>query len=301
MKYLNQEPINELQVEPSSALQQEARKRISNFQLTSDLFLGKVLEDARACEEVIGILTGRNIRIQEVESQYSIRQLETRSVILDIYAVEEDGTRLTLEMHPRADEDHLRRNRYNIGSIDMNLLDKGVEYEQLPEVYGIYLSKKKFGTSNAAIREVIRKYNNAEDCCDEADCPDNGVHEYYVNLSGKADTKEQEALIRFLVNSDVTIEHEAFPNLVRRVRFLKEDDGGFEIMCEIMDELMEMSKELGKEQGIELGKESGYMEMRKQAIEKLVKNAGMTLSQAMNTLEVPEEERKHYMDMLVTI
>ncbi|MFI3177726.1 MAG: PD-(D/E)XK nuclease family transposase [Eubacteriales bacterium] len=181
--------------------------------------------------------------MQEVKSQYSIRQLETRSVILDIYAVEEGGTRLTLEMHPRADENYLRRNQYNIGSIDMNLLDKGVKYEQLPEIYAIYLSKKKFAASNAAIKEVARVYIDILDVRAGTADADNGIHEYCVNLGGTASTKEQRELLRYLVDDNGRVESNVFPNLVRRVRILKEEQGGIEIMCEIMDELMGMSKE----------------------------------------------------------
>ncbi len=264
VKYLKKQP------EIGESLQREARERVAKLQLTSDILLSVVLGDVRSCEEVVGILTGRDIRIQEVKTQYSIRQLETRSVILDIYGAEEDGTRFTLEMHLRADEDHFRRNRYNIASIDMSVLDKGVDHEHLPDVHAIYMSNQKFGKTNHAIKKIVRSYDNVEDAIASSNV-ENGIHEYYVNLKGDAATKEQEDLLKYLMDTDTFKEHEAFPNLIRRVRYHKEKKEGVEIMCEVMGDLLERSRELGVEQGMEQGIEQGIEQERTNMIQRMVK------------------------------
>ncbi len=49
------------------------------------------------------------------------------------------------------------------------------------------------------------------------------------------------------MNSKGVLESKSFPNLVKRVRFLKEEKGGLDIMCKIMDKI----REDGIEQGIE--------------------------------------------------
>ncbi|MFI3214941.1 MAG: hypothetical protein R3Y24_16655 [Eubacteriales bacterium] len=101
---------------------EEQNNKIKKFQMTSDIFFSKVLEDKKACEEVLKIVTGINFIIEEVKSQYSIRQLATHSVILDIWAMAERKTVIHIEMHPRNDESHMQRIRYNTASVDMENL-----------------------------------------------------------------------------------------------------------------------------------------------------------------------------------
>ncbi|MFI3214945.1 MAG: hypothetical protein R3Y24_16675, partial [Eubacteriales bacterium] len=73
---------------------------------------------------------------------------------------------------------------------------------------------------------------------------------YYVDLKGKCETREQDELLKYMVNADGVEDSDAFPNLVKRVRFLKENQGGKEIMCEIL----EQEREEGIIEGIIEGK-----------------------------------------------
>ncbi|MFI3214942.1 MAG: PD-(D/E)XK nuclease family transposase [Eubacteriales bacterium] len=223
---------------------EEQNNKILRFQMISDIFFSKVLEDKKACEEVLRIITGKIFEIEEVKSQYSIRQFVTHSVILDIWAMAEKKTVIHIEMHPRNDESHMQRIRYNTASVDMENLETGKEYEALPDVYGIYISNKPFGLNQLGIRvgidHVVRILHTA---MEEAG---NGIHEYYVDLKGKCETREQNELLKYMVNADGVEDSDAFPNLVKRVRFLKENQGGKEIMCEIL----EQERKEGKIDGI---------------------------------------------------
>ncbi|MFI3214566.1 MAG: PD-(D/E)XK nuclease family transposase, partial [Eubacteriales bacterium] len=216
---------------------EEQMKKITLFQLTSDIFFGKVLEDPLACEEVINIITGKKFKIKNVKSQYSIRQLASHSVILDIIAVETKNARIHMEMHPQNNEDHMRRIRYNTACVDVECLEKSEDYQNLADVYGIYISKKNFGRKGKGINRIKRVFDSTEkEITDNIEQEaSNGSYEYYVNLKGIGDTWEQTELIKYIANADGIIQHVAFPNLVKRVRFLKEEQEGVEIMCEILE------------------------------------------------------------------
>ena len=84
----------------------ERRKKVSQFNLTSDIFFGKTVEDIEACQEVVQILTRKKLKIKSVKTQYSIRNVENRSVVLDALAEDEEGRLINVEMHPQ--ERHLR-------------------------------------------------------------------------------------------------------------------------------------------------------------------------------------------------
>ena len=63
------------------------KQQVSVFNLTSDLFAGKVFEDVGACQELCRILLrDENIVLKSVKTQYVIRNLENHSVVLDILA-----------------------------------------------------------------------------------------------------------------------------------------------------------------------------------------------------------------------
>lgn len=70
----------------------------------------------------------------------------------------------------------------------------------------------------------------------------NGMYEYYINLNYEGDTLAQTALMQYIVNSDGVMESEYFPNLVKQVRWYKEEKEGIEYMCEILEQEFQEGK-----------------------------------------------------------
>ena len=77
-------------------------------------------------------------------------------MVLDALAEDEEGRLINVEMYPQEDEDHVRRVRYHLSGIDMSYLEKGNDFEAIPEVYLIYITKKDFIGRNKGINEIIR-------------------------------------------------------------------------------------------------------------------------------------------------
>ena len=66
---------------------EENRELVHSFTMFDDNFFSVVMEDEACCEEALRILTGiRDLMVIEVKTQYSIRNLGTHSVVLDILA-----------------------------------------------------------------------------------------------------------------------------------------------------------------------------------------------------------------------
>ena len=106
-------------------------------------------------------------------------------MVLDALAEDEEGRLINVEMHPQEDEDHVRRVRYHLSGIDMSYLEKGNDFEAIPEVYLIYITKKDFIGRNKGINEIIRIVDGTGTILD------NGVHELYVNFEGAADRRNK--------------------------------------------------------------------------------------------------------------
>jgi hypothetical protein len=256
--------------------QKEKESLIQKLNLTSDMFVSKVLEDFASLEEVLELLTGKHYHIVDVRTQYAIRQLVTHSVQLDVYAEEESGGMVHLEIQNRDDDDHIRRVRYDRSCIDTALLDKGADYRELPELLQIFVTKKDFIKGGSAI------YDNSKPLSD-------GVTELYFNLSVESKNEKIRELQKYFLNTVEENESEYFPKLVERVRFIKYGEGKME-MCEIFDQV----KEMGREEGLAEGKAEGII----LSLKNLIHNAGVTKEQAFQMLGIPMEERPTYLTKL---
>lgn len=225
---------------------EERRNKVRRFQLTSDIFFCKVLEDKEACQEVIRILLGHpSLVVKDVKTQYSIRNIENRSVVLDVLAEDTDGRMVNIEMQVSEDEDHQRRARYYQASMDMSFLKKGCPYEELPELYLIFITEKDFLNQKTGICYIDRVVRS------RGTVTDNGVHEVYANLTYGCEDERIDELLRYMKKSDSDYQTEVFPNVVRKVRYLKEQKEGVEIMCRILEEERNEGIMIGMEKGIQ--------------------------------------------------
>ena len=74
-------------------------ERIKEMRLIDDIFMSKVFED-RACAEVLlrAILKKNDLKVKNVNVQYDIKNLQGRSVRLDILAEDEIGKIYDIEV-----------------------------------------------------------------------------------------------------------------------------------------------------------------------------------------------------------
>ena len=225
---------------------EDKKQRTAVFHLTSDLFAGKVFEDVGACQELCRILLqDKHIVLKSVKTQYVIRNLENHSVELDILAEEISGNLINVELQMYKEPAPIKRTRYYLSSIDMNILEKGRPYYELPNVTIVYITKEDFigGKKGHYDRRITA------DSQKMATLPDNGQYENYFNLEYPTDDAKINELLEYLKNSDPFYQTENFPRIVERVKYFKVQKEGVTIMCEIADRIRQEGKEVGIIQG----------------------------------------------------
>lgn len=180
-------------------IHEELRQLIASLNLTDDFFFCKAMEDVPTCEEFIRILTGKHFIGHEVHSQYSIRNIATHSVVLDILAEtalehaepfpnsplsanisspsQTVSQLVNIEMQMSDHEDHLRRARYNQSCIDVSSLEKGISSDSLPELYLLFITRNDFIGDGEAIYQTNRITDS-----EHHRILDNGVHEYSLSV-----------------------------------------------------------------------------------------------------------------------
>ena len=253
---------------------EEKRKRVQEFNLTSDLFASKVFEDVDACQELCRILLwDKSIVLRSVRTQYVIRNLETHSIELDILAERDSGEMVGIEIQMYEETAPFKRTRYYLSGIDMSILEKGKDYDELPTVTMVYLTKEDIVGGGRGCYLIERKEDDSENLTaiksGQKDTVNisNGVKERYYNLEHPTGDDKIDELLAYFKDSDPYYKTGAFPRIVERVRHFKVQKEGVDIMCEIADRIREEGKSVGRlesriEDILELLEELGQIPQR---------------------------------------
>lgn len=131
-----------------------------------------------ACQHVLRILTGIvDLIVKEVITQYSVTKVTSHSARLDVMAEDEKGKLYNIEIQRRDCVDHARRTRFYGAMIDSEFLEKGKAYEEMPDVYIIYISETDIWKAGKT-KYVVEKYFSGTDMAYE-----DGIHILYVNAA----------------------------------------------------------------------------------------------------------------------
>lgn len=163
---------------------QEDLQRLRNLRLLDDDFMTKVFED-QACSELLlqTILNQEDIRVLKVHSQYGIKNLQGRSVRLDILAVDTNDRVFNVEVQ-RSDKGAVaKRARYNSALIDANITEPGEDYEALNETYVIFITEHDVMNKGLPLYHVDRMVVETRELFGDES------HIIYVNSQIKDDTR----------------------------------------------------------------------------------------------------------------
>ena len=126
---------------------QEDLQRLRDFRPIDDDFMRCLFKDnVPLAELVLRIITGKkDLVITDCQTQKDMKRLAgARSVCLDACGTDSMGKRYDLEIQ-RADKgaDPLRA-RYHSSVLDIENLDAGQEFNELPDTYTIFITEKDF-------------------------------------------------------------------------------------------------------------------------------------------------------------
>lgn len=235
---------------------QEDLQRLRGFRLLDDDFMTKVFEDISCAELLLRIiLNDEGIRVLEAHSQRGIKNLQGRSVKLDILAVDSHNRVFNVEVQRSDRGAGAKRARYNSALIDANVTEPGDQYEDLNETFVIFITENDVMKAGLPIYHIDRVVRETGKLFEDEE------HIIYVNSQIKDETK----LGRLMHDFSCTDAKDMYNKvLADRVRYFKEDERGVEIMCREM----EIMRNQAHEEGIEKGR---IMQLIKQVCVKMRK------------------------------
>ena len=248
---------------------EEKRKIVSRLNLMDDIFFSVILDDREACEYLLSALLNKKIRVIRNKTQYSIKNILGHSVILDALVEDEEHRLYDVEMQITDDMNIPRRMRYYQAMLDSSFLEKGADYNDLPETYIIFITSFDTLKRNKASYEV-KRYIDGE-------AYDDGMHQLFFNTAVD-DGSELSKLLQYLKNSDEN--NNNFGALSQAVRYHKVDEKGVEYMSSIVQEIKLEGIIEGKvetvmsmiEDGVSLDKALKYAKIDKETYEKYANN-----------------------------
>ena len=220
---------------------QEDLQRLRGFRLLDDDFMTQVFEDISCAELLLQIiLNDEGIHVLEAHSQRGIKNLQGRSVKLDILAVDSHNRVFNVEVQRSDKGAGAKRARYNSALIDANVTEPGDQYEALNETFVIFI------TENDVMKEGLPIYHIDRVVRETGKLFKDEAHIIYVNSQIKDETK----LGRLMHDFSCTEAKDMYNKvLADRVRYFKEDERGVEIMCREMEIMRNQAHEEGIEKG----------------------------------------------------
>lgn len=161
------------------------------------------------------------------------------------------------------------RTRYHSSVMDIENLDAGQEFEELPDTYTIFITEKDFYGKGEPIY-VVERINlttgqNFED----------GEHILYVN----GEYREESELGKLMHDFNCTeADDMIFGLMAERTRYLKENPEGVNEMCKAMEDMRNEAVERNM----------------LQTIRNLMDSMKWSAEQAMTAMKIPEADKLKY-------
>ena len=232
---------------------------------------------------VLRIVTGiGDLEITRLETQKDMKRLvAARSICLDAYGCDSEGKTYDLEIQ-RADHGAgKKRARYHSSVMDIENLDAGQDFDELPDTYTIFITEHDVFGQGKALHPIERVDMASGGLFND------GEHILYVNGEYRDDSDIGKLMHDF---SCWDPDEMSFDLMREATRYYKENPEGVEFMCKAFEET--------RNEGIAKGLAQGREEERVNSIKNLMDSMNLSAGQAMDALKVPLEEQPKYLAKL---
>ena len=252
---------------------------IKNFTLMSDIFMRNVFKKRECLEYVLQVIMEKqDLHVIDQIIQKDYKNLQGRSAVMDCVARDSTGKLFDVEIQQDNEGASPKRARYHSGLMDMNTLNPGQDFEELPESYVIFITRDDilgYGLPIYHIDRQIKELNEAFQ--DEA-------HIIYVNARKQNDT-ELGRLMHDLHCKKADEMHS--PILAKRMYELKETQKGVELMCHEMEKIYS--------EGMESGEKRGELKAKKETALSMAEE-GMNIQKIARLVKVSEKDVQKWID-----
>ena len=255
---------------------EEDLQRLRGLRPIDDDFMRCLFRDnIPLTQHVLSVLTGKSdLIIISVDTQADMKRLVgARSVCLDAYGTDSTGKKYDLEVQ-RADKGAgVHRARYHSSVMDVENLDAGHDFYELPDTYTIFITENDIFGKGVAFYPIERVNMVTNELFGD------GEHILYINGAYRGDDEIGKLMHDFSCSDPDEMNNKDLADIAR---YYKETQEGVETMCKAMEEMRNKKEQ----ETIVLN------------LHKMMKNLKLTLEQAMDALEIPAQDRAFYSSVM---
>lgn len=255
---------------------QKDLQRLKNLRPIDDDFMRCIFkENIPLVEHVLRVFTEKDdLEITSVVTQADLKRLVgARSICLDAYGTDAQGQKYDLEVQ-RADKGAgAHRARYHASALNIENLDAGQDFDDLPNVYIIFITENDIFGQGKPVYPVGRVNFVTGKLFDD------GEHILYVNGAYRGDDEIGRLMHDFSCSDPDKMYNKDMADITR---YFKETQEGVDIMCKAMEDMRNEEKK----------------ETRLEDIKNLMETLSFTIEQAMDALKIPETDRQMYKSKL---
>ena len=210
---------------------QEDLERLRSLRPIDDDFMRCLFKDnIPLAELVLRIITGKpDLIITDCQTQKDMKRLAgARSICLDAYGTDTMGKKYFMEVQREDKGANPHRGRYHSSAMDVENLDAGQKFSELPETYTIFILEKDFYGMGKPIYSIERIN------LDTGKPFDDGEHILYVNGEYRGDSDIGKLMHDF---SCTDADDMNFELMAERTRYLKENPEGVSEMCKVIEDV----------------------------------------------------------------
>ena len=212
-----------------------------------DTFMQKLGEDLEFCQELLQVaMDNPHLKVISCSTQKALHNIDTRSVTIDIKCEDEDGTIFAVEVQKANDDDHQKRVRYNSSCVQIQSLEKGASFKELPDLYMIFITEKDFLKKERVIYHIDRVIRETGEVIS------NGYQEIYINA--QIDDGTDLAEYMKILKSETVCNNSKFPVICNLTNYYKNGNGS-DNMCQAVEDY---AKEYAERYAKEYAKEQMY-------------------------------------------
>ena len=258
-------------------IDEETAEQIKEYRLIDDIFFNVFFDENKEDVQFILriILDKKDLIVTEVTVQKQFKNIRGRSAELDVVAKDSSDKIYNIEIQRASKGAIPKRARFHSSMLDSAAVKKGMDYEQLPETYVIFITETDIFEENEPIYTIERCIIGKN----KVKLFDDMAHILYVNGQNKEDT-ELGRLMQDFMCSDPNKMHNT--NLAEKARFLKENEGGRAIMAMSMEDLFNKGYDKGTSVGKHAQAVSGAI--------RLIKRGKDSIEEIADIMELPLEE-----------
>lgn len=209
----------------------ENLQRLRRLRPIDDDFMRCLFKDNIPLAELaLRIITGKpDLMITDCQTQKDMKRLAgARSICLDAYATDAVGKKYDLKIQ-RADKGAApHRARYHSSVMDVENLDAGQEFTELPDTYTIFIVEKDFYGMGKPVYSIERIN------LDTGKPFNDGEHILYVNGEYRGASDIGKLMHDFNCTDADEMNYEL---MAERTRYLKENPKGVSEMCKVIEDM----------------------------------------------------------------